>query len=40
MILSEFLFPQEPLRFNGDNFEPILAHCSKLQASDITFQTG
>ncbi len=40
MTISEFLFPQEPLRFGADNFEPILAHCSKLQSSDITFQTG
>ena len=37
---AEFMFPQEPLRFGADNFEPILAHCTKIGTSDITLQTG
>ncbi|MDR1057016.1 MAG: Dot/Icm type IV secretion system ATPase DotB [Coxiellaceae bacterium] len=37
---SELLFPNEPLRFGADNFEAVLAHCSKMKASDITLQTG
>ncbi|MBU0745144.1 MAG: Dot/Icm type IV secretion system ATPase DotB [Gammaproteobacteria bacterium] len=40
MTQPDFSFPQEPLRFGADNFESILAHCSKMKASDITFQTG
>ena len=37
---AEYFYPGEPLKFGGDNFEPLLAHCSKLKVSDITFQTG
>lgn len=40
MTLPDFTFPNEPLRFGPDNFESILAYCSKMNASDITFQTG
>ncbi len=37
---QELLFPQEPLKFGADNFEHILAYCTQLKTSDITFQTG
>ncbi len=40
MGLPDYLFPNEPLRFSADNFEPVLAHCSKIGTSDITFQTS
>lgn len=40
MSLPDFLFLNEPLRFGPDNLDPILAHCSKMGASDITFQTS
>ena len=40
MALPDYSFPKEPLRFGADNFEPILAHCSKIGTSDITLQTG
>lgn len=40
MTLPDYSFPKEPLRFGADNFEPILAHCSKIGTSDITLQTG
>lgn len=38
--MSEFLFPQEPIRLTVDNVNEILIHCVKLGASDVTFQTG
>ena len=40
MTQPNYLFPQEPLRFGADSLELLLAHCSKIQASDITLQTG
>jgi defect in organelle trafficking protein DotB len=40
MIQPDYTYPKEPLRFGGDNLEPLLAHCSKAGASDITFQTN
>jgi defect in organelle trafficking protein DotB len=40
MTPKDYSYPNEPLRFGADNFEPILAHCSKMDTSDITFQTG
>lgn len=40
MALPDYIFPNEPLRLGADNFEPILAYCSKIGTSDITFQTG
>lgn len=40
MSQPDFLFLNEPLRFGPDNLDPILAHCSKMGASDITFQTS
>lgn len=38
--MSEFLFPQEPIRLSIEAVNEILIHCVKLGASDITFQTG
>lgn len=38
--MSEFLFPQEPVRFSIDAINEVLIHCVKLGASDITLQTG
>lgn len=38
--MSEFLYPQEPVRITIDIVDQILIHCVKLGASDITFQTG
>ncbi len=38
--MSDFLFPQEPVRLTIDAVNEILIHCVKLGASDITFQTG
>lgn len=35
-----YLFPNEPLRFDANNVEALLSFCSKIGASDITFQTG
>ncbi|RDI41688.1 Dot/Icm type IV secretion system ATPase DotB [Aquicella lusitana] len=38
--MTEFLFPQEPIRLSIEAANEILIHCVKLGASDITFQTG
>lgn len=38
--MSEFLYPQEPVRLSIEAVNEILIHCVKLGASDITFQTG
>lgn len=38
--MSEFLYPQEPIRLSIEIVNEILIHCVKLGASDITFQTG
>lgn len=38
--MTEFLYPQEPVRLTIDAVNDILIHCVKLGASDITFQTG
>ncbi|MBX3709836.1 MAG: Dot/Icm type IV secretion system ATPase DotB [Gammaproteobacteria bacterium] len=38
--MSDFLFPQEPIRLTIEATNDILIHCVKLGASDITFQTG
>jgi defect in organelle trafficking protein DotB len=40
MTQSDYSFLKEPLRFSADSLDPLLAHCSKIGASDITFQTG
>lgn len=36
----QYLFPNEPTRFTPDHIEDVLAFCSDLNASDITFQTA
>lgn len=38
--MTDFLYPQEPVRLSIDITDNILIHCVKLGASDITFQTG
>lgn len=38
--MSDFILPNEPVRFTGQELERILIHCVKLDASDITFQTN
>ncbi|HSW69049.1 MAG TPA: Dot/Icm type IV secretion system ATPase DotB [Gammaproteobacteria bacterium] len=38
--MSEFLYPQEPIRISIEAVNEILIHCVKLGASDITFQTN
>lgn len=38
--MTEFLYPQEPVRVSIEIVNEILIHCVKLGASDITFQTG
>lgn len=40
MPIQNYDFPNEPLRFDSNNFESILAHCTRIGSSDITFQTG
>lgn len=37
---DDFLFPNEPSRFEAKHLEPLLVHCHKIDASDITLQTG
>jgi defect-in-organelle-trafficking protein DotB len=39
-LMSEFLFPNEPVRLTIEATNEIMIHCVKLGASDITFQTG
>lgn len=34
------LFPDEPIRFEGVHLAPLLTHCFRLGASDITIQTS
>jgi defect-in-organelle-trafficking protein DotB len=38
--MSEFLYPNEPVRLTIDAVDQILMHCVKMGASDITFQTN
>jgi defect in organelle trafficking protein DotB len=38
--MSDFLFPQEPIRLTQDAMNEILMHSVKLGASDVTLQTG
>ncbi len=38
--LTNLIFPNEPRRFDANNFESLLAHCSNLGASDITLQSN
>lgn len=37
---KEFLFPNEPTRFEGQHLADLFTHCFRLNASDITVQTG
>lgn len=39
-MAQEFLFPNEPLRFDQTSLEKLLQHCNVSNASDITIQTG
>ncbi len=38
--MTDFILPNEPVRFTVQDLERILLHCVKLEASDITFQTN
>lgn len=38
--MTDFLFPQEPVRLTIESLNEIMIHCVKLGASDITLQTG
>lgn len=38
--MSEFLLPDEPIRFSTEAFDRMLLHCVNLSASDITLQTN
>jgi defect in organelle trafficking protein DotB len=37
---ENYVFPNEPLRFTPRHIDELLAFCTELGASDITFQTG
>ncbi len=37
---QDFLFPNEPTRFEGQHLAELFTHCFRLNASDITVQTG
>lgn len=38
--MTDYLYPQEPIRFSIESVNEVLMHCVKLGASDVTFQTG
>lgn len=38
--MSEFTFPDEPVRFTTEALDRLLLHCVNLSASDITLQTN
>lgn len=38
--MSEYLLPDEPVRFTTEALDRLLLHCVKLEASDITIQTN
>ncbi len=38
--MASYQYPAVPLRFTASDVDPLLEHCSKLGASDITLQTG
>lgn len=40
MIQNQLMLPNEPLRFTPKHLDAVLAYCTELNASDITFQTG
>ena len=37
---ESFLYPNEPMRFEAQNVDDLLVFCHRLNASDITIQTG
>jgi len=37
---TEFQYPREPTRFEQKNLDDLLVYCHRLNASDITIQTG
>jgi defect-in-organelle-trafficking protein DotB len=39
-MTEEYSLPNEPLRFTAKDLEPMLEYCSKIGASDITFQSA
>lgn len=40
MSKESYQLPKEPLKFNANDLEPVLEYCSRVGASDITFQTA
>jgi defect in organelle trafficking protein DotB len=38
--IKKLLFPNEPTRFEGQHLADLFIHCFRLNASDITLQTG
>lgn len=40
MTQSNFLIPNEPLRISNNDLNSILEHCTKINSSDITIQSG
>lgn len=38
--MSEYIMPREPTRFTQQTMDEMLAHCERLDASDITIQTN
>ncbi len=38
--MSEWLLPEEPIRFSTESLDKMLLHCVNLSASDITLQTN
>lgn len=40
MTLNEFLIPNEPLRISTADLNNILEHCTNIDSSDITIQSG
>lgn len=38
--MSEFLLPDEPVRFTAESLDRLLVHCVKLETSDVTLQTN
>lgn len=38
--MTDFLLPDEPLRFTAEALDRMLIHCTNLNASDITIQTN
>lgn len=38
--MSEWLLPEEPIRFSTESLDRVLLHCVNLSASDVTLQTN